>query len=950
MATETLTQSVAAALNLQGPDEVPDWLKEFRTRGWTVVRNAISKEKALAYADRGYDWLESWDLGFDRKDPKTYKAKYLPSHQRGGLYFLYGVGHEQFLWDLKSEPTLIEKFETIWGTNELLVSYDGVNLSVPDPELPKTDAAFTPWPHVDQAPLNTRFDCAQGILNMLPNGPEDGGLMVLDGSTKYYTELWEHFDHKKPAAGWNTWAQQLVDEEMVAWLESKGCKWVKVCAEPGDLLLWDSRTIHYGTPPRSTNPRFAAYVCYKPVTRVPDQTVLRSCFDEKVSSTHDPAAPRARPRLPAEDHPSYDAAVKRPVQQPPLSLRARAAAAAEGISSITVEQPPPAPPLPEPPLASSCSPPAPASQEPTPVARNETQLLRAAYNETIIKPELIERLVHSFYYASYPTRPYFHWPTYQAQIKNQIYRSDWGIFVVTMAVCAMSAYRLSSGLTMPPDPPLNHADASAIAARCYAAAVKALPADVTAVADYFQMMKASAILASISLQNSDLKRTLAHLGDYGTLSILHGFYNEANWPSNLNEIQRQERRRLFWSVYQQEQYMSSDFGIVSRQREAQATVRYPAEVFCDEDITETAVHLRPDRVSFLQGCNFCTNLYRLFENIKSAARARPGVARDDPESAIHGFLARLAPPRSFTPDSLQFVATLYADLPPELTQVKAITEDPQSARFAFIACNILITTQMLKLLLLGTGESSVHQCCAIASELLDELSSVPLAFFHATNMSSLRHLAHVGHMLASVIQGPLSAWTYLQVRGILRVLADFLERIEAARSLPAHLSLKLRTQIDRIDQCMRKTGRQQPDPGLRSVGQTLLQCWQNPSTSSPSSNTLQQFSPPPSVVSGTQPLPEIVNPPAFERTQAQPPQQEREQQQRSYMPVAQRNEARNNADVGQQPSEFRDPAFDFIPQPDNTAFALDPLENWPLSLGEPDTFDELAAYPALHTT
>lgn len=64
--------------------------------------------------------------------------------------------------------------------------------------------------------------------------------MVLEGSNKLYTELFQHFDHKKPQAGWNTWPQQNVDEEMCKWLESKGCNWVKVCAEPGDLLLWDS--------------------------------------------------------------------------------------------------------------------------------------------------------------------------------------------------------------------------------------------------------------------------------------------------------------------------------------------------------------------------------------------------------------------------------------------------------------------------------------------------------------------------------------------------------------------------------------------------------------------------------------------------------------------------------------------------------------------------------------
>jgi hypothetical protein len=65
-------------------------------------------------------------------------------------------------------------------------------------------------------------------------------LMVLENSNKFYAELWEHFGHKKGPNGWNKWEQQFVDKEMCDWLETKGCKWVKVCAQPGDLILWDS--------------------------------------------------------------------------------------------------------------------------------------------------------------------------------------------------------------------------------------------------------------------------------------------------------------------------------------------------------------------------------------------------------------------------------------------------------------------------------------------------------------------------------------------------------------------------------------------------------------------------------------------------------------------------------------------------------------------------------------
>jgi hypothetical protein len=64
----------------------PKWMTELRTKGWTVVPNALSKEKASSYADEGYKWLESWELGYDHKDESTRKTANLPWHIRGGLY------------------------------------------------------------------------------------------------------------------------------------------------------------------------------------------------------------------------------------------------------------------------------------------------------------------------------------------------------------------------------------------------------------------------------------------------------------------------------------------------------------------------------------------------------------------------------------------------------------------------------------------------------------------------------------------------------------------------------------------------------------------------------------------------------------------------------------------------------------------------------------------------
>ena len=67
---------------------------------------------------------------------------------------------------------------------------DGGNLSVP---LPPEDVqeAKAPWPHADQSPLRPDLGAIQGLLNLLPNGPEDGGLVVMNNSANKFGQLWK---------------------------------------------------------------------------------------------------------------------------------------------------------------------------------------------------------------------------------------------------------------------------------------------------------------------------------------------------------------------------------------------------------------------------------------------------------------------------------------------------------------------------------------------------------------------------------------------------------------------------------------------------------------------------------------------------------------------------------------------------------------------------------------
>jgi hypothetical protein len=140
----------------------------------------------------------------------------------------------------------------------------------------------------------------------------------------------------------------------------------------------------------------------------------------------------------------------------------------------------------------------------------------------------------------------------------------------------------------------------------------------------------------------------------------------------------------FWGVYQQEQYLANNAGFVSRQRDAKVTVQYPVEVYDDEDITETGIRLRTDKISFLRGFNYCTDLYRILEHMDGGVRARQQVSSEELGGAVASFLYRLRPSKEMATECLQLITRLHEDLLEDLKSVKVMTGDPQVDRNGYI--------------------------------------------------------------------------------------------------------------------------------------------------------------------------------------------------------------------------------------------------------------------------
>lgn len=299
----------------------PDWYAHFLEHGYAVVPSAITRDAAAQYQKASFDWLKSFDNeALDLSDPSTWTPSNLPYISEINTFNHYGVVHERFMWDIRLEPGVIDIFSKVWNTDELLVSFDALNITLPrrPGHLPRKK-----WPHVDQSPYREGLQCVQGIVNLSSAGPEDGGLTVYPGTHKLTEKF---FRDQTDASSWTRRDFYRYTDEQISWFTAQGYKEHKVVAEPGDLIIWDSRLIHFGAEPSaaSSTIRTVVYVSYAPVSLATDEVLAtkRKAFEQWLATTHWPHDNIAlRSNEPPSPNENVDSARREPSEKPELSSK-----------------------------------------------------------------------------------------------------------------------------------------------------------------------------------------------------------------------------------------------------------------------------------------------------------------------------------------------------------------------------------------------------------------------------------------------------------------------------------------------------------------------------------------------------------------------------------------------------------------------------------------------------
>jgi len=251
-----------------GSAEASAYLEE---NGYVVIKSVLSEPDAAHAVSLTWDYLEGLGTGISRHDISTWTAERWPTSVHGAILSFHGIGQSAAQWFVRGQPRVIQAYAGVWGTDDLLTSFDGMSVYRPwkmNPEW-KTNAA-TSWLHIDQHPITRPGrHCVQGLVSLLPMSTQTGGNVLIPKSHRDFPNV--PIKYAERLAKVPSFVDHFRYPPNDPLLTADAPEQPIMChLEVGDMLLWDSRTIHCSGPAlkepeaKAELMRIASLVCMMP--------------------------------------------------------------------------------------------------------------------------------------------------------------------------------------------------------------------------------------------------------------------------------------------------------------------------------------------------------------------------------------------------------------------------------------------------------------------------------------------------------------------------------------------------------------------------------------------------------------------------------------------------------------------------------------------------------------
>jgi hypothetical protein len=271
------------------------------SEGYVIIANVASASEIHETVSLFWDFMENIELGIKRHDVSTWSS--WPGMEQVGIIHEYGVGQARFAWNVRSFPRVKKAFSAIWETDDLISSFDATGAFRPSFGRYAEWKTAPVWFHTDQSPVKQGRHAVQGFVSLFDSDQTTGGLVVLPGShlrhQNYTNRILDGYDPlQRKMYESRDYVSVPADDPILAAIASRF-----VSCRAGDLVLWDSRTVHCNTPAVHTPAgarhnrsaeanltRITPYVCMTPRAHAADKVLQlrREAVRKQQTCTHWP--------------------------------------------------------------------------------------------------------------------------------------------------------------------------------------------------------------------------------------------------------------------------------------------------------------------------------------------------------------------------------------------------------------------------------------------------------------------------------------------------------------------------------------------------------------------------------------------------------------------------------------------------------------------------------------
>ena len=408
----------------------------------------------------------------------------------------------------------------------------------------------------------------------------------------------------------------------------------------------------------------------------------------------------------------------------------------------------------------------------------------------------IDQLLRVYMDVFYPTLPLFHGPTLWERVGRREYLVDHRFFASVMGVCALAMTQPSE------EAPADHPTSSGCGTQWssnifHAVAVDAVSRSLDKTED-FGYLQASGLLAVAAARRGQVQSMHRYLGYFSLMSAMQHFHDEHHWPKDLSLVEKEERRCLYWSMYNLNVLGAVVFDGVMKFDESSTNVEYPNQI-SETGIISSASNPEP-KSDWLQGWNFTTDMYRVLDWATKRFRSsrRDSGSKDPPSIQL------LAPNQPCDAQVINGVWEMYAQLSDRFTDFTArVTGDSAEDLYGFQAANIQAILQLILMTpLLDNQEHNIDEQCDFAHELLSTFRSICPHFLTVIAYPLAHHLSGFSRRLASSTMSLSSGGYHCRVRPLLLSMGALLKELELGCQISDCPSLNLFSQIEKMDHCM----------------------------------------------------------------------------------------------------------------------------------------------------